>query len=184
MSGRPSVSQIVAVLELFARFHPAGLGVLLGQVNEPDDTEIAGILLTFSGRSELGTRIAGGRPIPEAERIIMLEAALFGIIDGIGGWKHIYKMTREVRNTVSPAFWREAADYAAHITQGGTIRDGSGGMGTRLFRTSGEGKYDICERTARRQFRNLLRIIALKILSFPADGNFDLQPSTEGGFPP
>jgi hypothetical protein len=180
---KPAVSQVVAALELIARFHPGGLGVLLGQVREPGTSEIATILSSFSGRSDLGVRIAGGGGVAEAERVIILEEIFFGIIDDMGGWEHIYRMTREVMDTISPVLWAEAADYAAHIAQGGKLRDGSGGIGTRLFRTSGDGRYEICERTARRRFRNLLRIIALKILSFPVDGNFELQASIDGGFP-
>ena len=183
MDKKPTVAQVVAVLELLARFHPGGLGVLLGHVREPSGSEITAILSSFSEHSDIGVRISGGSAIPEAERIIMLEEIFFGIIDAIGGWEHVYRMTREVKDTISPAFWAEAADYATHIAHGGKIRDGSGGMGTRLFRTSGDGRHEISERTARRRFRNLMRIIALKILSFPVDGNFELQASTEGGFP-
>jgi DUF917 family protein len=56
-------------------------------------------------------------------------------------------------------------------------------MGGRMFGTGGGARHWISERTARRRFRKLMRIIALKILSFPPDGGFDLSPSTDGGYP-
>jgi hypothetical protein len=183
MKNKPTVAQVVAVLELLARFHPAGLGVLLGQVREPDATEIAEIIAAFSGRSYLGVRISGGREIPEAERFVVLGDIFFGIIEAIGGWEHVYLMTREVKDDIGPELWGEAADYAAHIVQGGKVHDGRGGMGKKFFRTNGEGKHDIEERTAKRRFRYIMRIIALKILSFPADGDFRLESSTSGNFP-
>jgi hypothetical protein len=183
VKNKPTIAQVVAVLELLARFHPAGLGVLLGQVREPEAAEIAEIIAAFSGRGYLGVRIAGGQEIPEAERLVVLGDIFFGIIEAIGGWEHVYRMTREVMREVSPSFWQEAADYATHIVQGGKIRDGCGGMGKRFFNTNGEGKHEIDERTARRRFRNIMRIIALKILSFPADGSFRLESSTSGNFP-
>ncbi|MDR3165287.1 MAG: hypothetical protein LBU13_06885 [Synergistaceae bacterium] len=183
MKNKPTIAQVVAVLEILARFHPAGFGLLLGQVCEPEAAEIAAIIAAISERSYLGVRIAGGREIPEAERIVVLGEVFFSIIEAIGGWEHVYRMTREVMREVSPSLWQESADYAMHIAQGGKIRDGCGGMGKRFFNTSGEGKHEINERTARRRFRNLMRVIALKILSFPVDGNFELQASTEGGFP-
>jgi hypothetical protein len=183
MNKKPTVAQIVAALELIARFHPGGLGVLLGLVREPSASEIALILSSLSERGDIGVRISGGRAVGEAERILILGDIFFGIIDAIGGWEHICAMTREVRETISPALWAEAADYATHIAPGGRIRDGCGGMGTRLFCASGDGRHEISERTARRRFRNLMRIIALKILSFPVDGNFELLASTAGGYP-
>ena len=183
MKKQPTIAQVVAVLELIARFHPAGLGVLLGQVRAPESAEISEILLSFSERSYLGIRIIGGHEIPAAERLIFICETFFEIINAIGGWEHINRMTREVRDEVSDRFWQEAADYATHISPGGKVRDGRGGMGDRLYSTNGHGKYDICERTARRRFRNLMRIIALKILSFPVKGDFDLSSSVLGGYP-
>jgi hypothetical protein len=183
MSKKPSISQVVALLEFFARFHPAGLGLLLGQVEEPSAAELTGIIYSFSSQSNLGVRIGGGLFIPEAERVTSLHGIVMDIIDSVGGWEHIHKITREVKNEVHPNLWRESADYAAHITPGGLVRDGKGGMGGRMFRTSGGGRHGICERTARRRFRNLMRIIALKILSFPPDGGFALSSSTDGGYP-
>jgi hypothetical protein len=182
MSRRPAIGQIIAVLELIARFHPAGLGVLLGQVREPEAAEIAELVTAFSSRSYLGVRIAGNRGIPEAERLVILGDIVLEIIKEIGGWTHVCRAAREVKDTI-PALWRVAADYTAHITQGGKIRDGSGGMGKRLFGANGESKYDINERTARRRFRHLLWIIAIKIVSFPPDGKFRLEASTDGNFP-
>jgi hypothetical protein len=182
MSGQPTIGQIIAVLELFARFHPAGLGVLLGQVREPEAVEIAEIVTAFSDRGYLGVRIAGNRGIPEAERLVMLGDMVLGIIESIGGWAHVYRAAREVKDTMS-ALWHVAADYATHIAHGGKIRDGSGGMGKRLFNANGGGKYDIDERTARRRFRHLLWIIAIKIVSFPPDGSFRLEASTDGNYP-
>jgi hypothetical protein len=183
MNRPPSVSQVAAVLEILVRFHPAGLGVLLGRVPPPEASEIAAVLSSFADRGYLGVRIAGGRAIPEAERVLFLSDAFLGIINAAGGWERICRAAREVRETVSPSFWREAADYAAYIAQGGKIRDGRGGFGKRLFSTAGNGKHEISGRTARRHFRGLLRIIALEILSFPPDGDFRLVPSTSGNFP-
>lgn len=183
MSKKPSVAQVVAVLELLARFHPAGLGMLLGQVQPPTDDEIAELLGSFSQSSDLGVRISGGVSIPEPERIISLAGMFNGIIAAIGGWRHIWQMAREVRDDISPDLWREAVDYVTHIAPGGKIRDGAGGMGARLFQTNGEGRHGIAERTARRRFRHLLRILAIKILSFPPDGDYALHYTTEGGYP-
>ena len=180
---KPTIAQVVAVLELLARFHPAGLGLLLGQVREPEAAEIAEIIAAFSGRSYLGVRIAGGREIPEAERIVVLGDIFFSIIEAIGGWEHIYRVTREIKDDVGAGLWQGAVDYATHIIQGGKVRDGRGGMGKRFFNTNGEAKHEIDERTARRRFRALMRIIALKILSFPKDGDFRLESSTSGNFP-
>ncbi|MDR1516259.1 MAG: hypothetical protein LBS45_11245 [Synergistaceae bacterium] len=183
MNKKPSMSQVVALLEFFARFHPAGLGLLLGQVEEPSATELRDIIYSFSSLSHLGVRISGGVFIPEAERVTGLYEIVMKIIDSIGGWEHIYKITLEVKSEVPPNLWRESADYAAHITPGGLVRDGEGGMGGQMFKTSGGGRHGICERTARRRFRKLMRIIALKILSFPPDGGFSLSPTTGGGYP-
>jgi hypothetical protein len=180
---KPTIAQVVAVLELLARFHPAGLGLLLGQVREPEAAEVAEIIAAFSGRSYLGVRIAGGRAIPEAERFVILGDIFFSIIEAISGWEHVYRMTREVKDDVGPELWQEAADYAANIALGGKMRDGRGGMGKHFFNTNGAGKHQIDERTARRRFRNLVRIIALKILSFPANGDFRLESSTSGNMP-
>jgi hypothetical protein len=183
MNRPPSVSQVAAVLEILARFHPAGFGILLGQAPEPEASEIADIISSFSERGYLGVRIAGGGAIPEAERILFLSDAFLRIISSAGGWERIHRAAREVKDSVSPSFWREAADYAAYIAQGGKIRDGRGGFGKRLFSTAGNGKHEISGRTALRHFRGLLRIIALEILSFPPDGDFRLVPSTAGDFP-
>jgi hypothetical protein len=179
---KPSTAQVVALLEFFARFHPAGLGLLLGGVRDPSAAEIADMIRSFSSQSDLGTRISGGLFIPEAERVAGLYEAITGIIDSIGGWAHIHEMAREVRADVSAGMWSEAADYAANIAPGGMVRDGAGGMGGRMF-GAGAGRHDICGRTARRRFRNLMRVMALKILSFPPDGGFELNATTGGGYP-
>jgi hypothetical protein len=180
---KPSISQVVAALELLARFHPAGFGLLLGQVNEPSPLEIADLLGSFSSSGCLGVRISGGAFVPEGDRIVGLCEIFMNIIESIGGWEHIYKTTREVKKDVHPKFWQVAVDYASHITPGGIVRNNDGGMSGRIFNTRGEGRHDICVRTARRRFRNLLRIIAHTILSFLPDDSFDLSWSTDGGYP-
>lgn len=180
---KPTVAQVVAVLELFARYHPAGLGVLLGQVQPPSTQEIAEIIDAFSGTGNLGVRISGGISIPDAERVLSITEAVTSIIDAIGGWDHIAAITRDLRNAYSPESWNEIADFAAHITPGGSIRDGGGGMGARLFGTDGYSRHDISERTARRRFRHALRLLSMQILSRPPDGGLCLLRSTAGGYP-
>jgi hypothetical protein len=183
MSRKPSTAQVVAALEFFARLHPAGLGLLLGQVEDPSLEEIAEIFGALSQGSGLNARISGGRFIPDEERVILMCEILTGTVDAIGGWEHIHKMTREVKQDVHPEYWREMADYAAYVSPGGKVRDGLGGMGGRVFSSSGGARHDTCIRTTRRRFRRFLRGIAVKILSFPPDGEFELTSSTRGGYP-
>lgn len=168
MSRKPSLPQLVAVLELFARFHPARLGVLLGNVSVPDMLEISDLLQGFSGTMDLGVRISGGQQSTQAEKMICLTETVSGIIESIGGWGHIHRMTNEVKRDISPTWWQEAENYTTYITPGGQVHDGTGGMGRRLF--SPDGRHGICERTIRRRFRKLLRIVAVKLISISPSG--------------
>ena len=184
MNKKPSFAQVVAVLELFARFHPDGLGLLLGNGREPDGLEIAEMISSLSPQSGLGIRVMGGRAIPEAERIITMSETVFEVINAIGGWDYIHKITREVAKDFGDKLWREAIDYSIYIS-----RQGNGNIRAEyqspnnIFNTDGTGKHDICVRTARRRFRRLMRVITLKIRSFPPDDGFELENSTNGGYP-
>ena len=184
MNKKPSFAQVVAVLELFARFHPDGLGLLLGNGREPDGMEIAEMISSLSPQSGLGIRVMGGRSIPEAERIITMPETVCEVINAIGGWDYIHKITREVSEDFGEKLWREAVDYSVYISRqgNGNIRGEYQSL-NNIFNTDGTGKHDICARTAKRRFRNMIRVIALKIRSFPPNGGFELESSTSGGYP-
>ena len=181
---RPTIPQLLAVLELLARFHPARLGVLLGQVCPPDTEEIAELLSIFHTASDLGARISGGgNRLPEAERLLVLTETFICIVEAVGGWEHITATANQVKVEVTAAWWQSAHDYVTYITPGGHVRDGEGGMGERLF--SPMGAHKTCIRTARRRFRQLMRVIAIKILSTKPDGSYELILSADagGGYP-
>lgn len=180
MTKRPSVSQVVAVLELIARYF--GWGIIFGRVNPPTALEIADLLDQFRSATDLGVRITGSAMIPEGDRAIILSETVTGIIDAIGGWEHLASVAGEIQAETPKDWWRVAEDYTTYIRPGGIIRSCTGrSMSARMFGV--DGKHKINERTARCWFRRLLRMIAIHAISRPPEGAFDLIADTSGGAP-
>lgn len=165
---KPSVSQVVAVLELLIRFHPAGMSILAGHA--PSEDEIRDIVRSIRTTDDLGARIMGRRKKNALELDVCMIDTVSWIIEGVGGWVNIRIAAEEYRNVMGPDLWREITDYVAFISPGGTIRDGAGGYGMKFFGAGG--KHGITLRTARRRFRGLLRVIATKAMAMY---NFDLS---------
>lgn len=173
---RPSVSQVAAVLELLIRCHPAGMALLAG--HEITAEEIRGIVRSLKGGDALGVRIMGGVRVPAAERDLCLSETVLGVVEGIGGWPALWTAVEELRKEMPASWWREAADFVSFIRPGGVIRDGLGGYGGSFF--GARGKHGIIIRTARRRFRELLRIVAVKTIASHAFG-LSAMPAASGG---
>lgn len=167
MANKPAVSQVVAVLELLIRFHPAGMSLLANYA--PSEDDIRDLVRSIKTTDDLGVRVMGGHTTAPQERDVGIADAVVWIIDGVGSWVNIWIAAEEYRNIMGPDLWREITDYVTHIRPGGAIHDGAGGYGNKYF--GARGRHDISLRTARRRFRDLLRVIATKAMAMY---NFDL----------
>lgn len=174
---KPTVAQIVAVLELLIRCHPSGMALLVGHEITAD--EIREIVGSVGSSDDIGVRIMGGQKISTAERNLCVAETVLDVIDEIGGWENVWRSVEELRAEMPKGWWREVVDFVTFIRPGGAIRDGNGGYGGKFF--GAKGKHGIVTRTARRRFRELLRVVAVKTV---ANHSFKLScESMSGGGP-
>jgi hypothetical protein len=97
------VERLVELIETLLRRHPMALRVLLGEVPPPSADEICGMLAP--GGADLGSRIQGGMPLPEAQRRVETAEGWSRILERIGGWRGLVAATRAFRE-FAPDTWK------------------------------------------------------------------------------
>jgi hypothetical protein len=116
--------QMEAIIQMLTSY-PKGLSILLGRVLPPESEQINEMILMFApAGADLGMRVDGGAPIPQAERVIYTEQTFSAVIADVGGWQHINEVSRGFMK-VYPNTWNIVTDHTRWVKTKITRADGS-----------------------------------------------------------
>jgi hypothetical protein len=158
------MDDLVDLLELYLRYHPAPLRVLTDPAYEPTAEEIDPMLSALHPRGDPGVRIDGGESVPEAERRCVRFDEIERTILSAGGWPHIAKTVSDYRDNC-PREWKLLGAHVRWIRPGGVFRNGDGGRLSGIAERLG-----LNQETVIRRRREIVQEMARNCLMESKDG--------------
>lgn len=119
----------VKALDLVLKYHPCGLGVLLGTYPPPDAAAWNEILSLDRPATE-AVRVHGGSP---SERLLLCVARadeMDRIVDAMGGWEGVRRATEAVRDDY-PDIWRHFVRYLDRVEGASAVKNAVAGCSPR-----------------------------------------------------